>query len=886
MSFLLSRRKFLAASVAGAAALSLPNVAQGSTGNIDVKRIARIAVHPAIGIARVGNSKDTFYFAAEVPEALPSGPFKDSSGAMAKQVARFRLYAFDADGVVLGEITAVHGDVSWRVKVGNAKAAWYGAGAPLDLPQAEPTKLRNANVADRASLAVVSTERSVSGAGAAPQVLDGGSFLGVPVTLGEITTDGLGRLIVFPGNGEAISRPDSPPLSGFADNDGWTDTTSDGRIHARVSIDGRIFDSDPGWVLCAGPNYGPGIGAGLVTLYDAAFAGLVGAGRIKRPRTQFHRDIAPMFNRMTDMQWVNSGYLATNGFGSLRDWSSDAWQVRLMDRSQSNRKLREEILATFRDPEYSTVQPSLEPQEYGDMVSIPITRSEPRQWLAITPVQFAHLRSWARGDFTVGTLKVYERLADVPLQKQPTSLDRAALDGCLGGPFHPGVEFPWIARVPWIWTTSMRLKADSSKPNIKVYGETLTPEVATSRSGPLSQIGPGDLVKWMGVPWQVDAASCRFGYVKGVSPVLPSFWSARIPNSVLTAEDYAIVVDTDRSLDERRAAFGRRANWERYITTKDNGTVLSLMVQEWFKLGVVREREGPRDGKFPARMAVESRVGFIGEAPDTPNWYGREPLSLFPLIVTNSDDNSLRSIDFDGNVSVVSLPFPLARPEGIASDSMGNLYVAVMDAGWVVRITAAGEASTIARGLSRPVGVACDRWGNVYCCGSGDTGWVSVIRTDGSVEKLITRKSNTFAPVAVAVAPDGALLVTDMGHNVILRYDPLLTQMLNPQWITGLSSPRSMAWDDHGNLFVVERSSNLVGKFDPRGRKLPFTLQGAPLDGPFGIAFDGDESMYVSCANPTANRIDRVALEGEIGAVSTFASGLANPGGVVFQGWI
>jgi sugar lactone lactonase YvrE len=390
----------------------------------------------------------------------------------------------------------------------------------------------------------------------------------------------------------------------------------------------------------------------------------------------------------------------------------------------------------------------------------------------------------------------------------------------------------------------------------------------------------------MGVPWQADAASCRFGYVKEVSPVLPTFWSARIPNSVLTAEDYAIVVDTDKSLEDRRAAFGRRANWERYLTTKDSGTVLSLMVQEWFKLGVVRERPGPKDKVFPARMAVESRVGFVGQAPDTPNWYGRGPLSLFPLIVTNSDDNTLRSINSGGAVSDLALQFPFARPEGIASDSMGNLYVAVMDGDSIVRISAAGESTTIASGLPKPLGVACDRWGNVYCCGIGNGGWTAVIRLNGSVTKLITQNSGTFLPVAVAVAPDGALLVADSGSNVIMRFDPLLTKMLNSKWITGLAAPRCMAWDADGNLFVVERSSNSVSKFDPQGRKLPFTLQGIALDGPVGIAFDGDESMYVSSANPTANRVDRIKLNGQIGSVNAFASGLANPSGVVFQGLI
>ena len=108
--------------------------------------------------------------------------------------------------------------------------------------------------------------------------------------------------------------------------------------------------------------------------------------------------------------------------------------------------------------------------------------------------------------------------------------------------------------------------------------------------------------------------------------------------------------------------------------------------------------------------------------------------------------------------------------------------------------------------------------------------------------------------------------------------------MLDPNWITGLSRPKNMAWDLDGNLFVAQRAISTVTKYDHRGRSLPFTLSGIPLDGPFGIAFDGAATMYVSSANPTANRIDAIALQGEQGIVSAFASGMANPGGVAFQG--
>jgi hypothetical protein len=88
-----------------------------------------------------------------------------------------------------------------------------------------------------------------------------------------------------------------------------------------------------------------------------------------------------------------------------------------------------------------------------------------------------------------------ETLAEVAPNLQPAMLDRAVLDGCLGGAFHPGVEFPWIARVPWIWTDDMRLRSSSKTPNLGPFGAELTPAMATSRSGPLKRIGPGDIIK-------------------------------------------------------------------------------------------------------------------------------------------------------------------------------------------------------------------------------------------------------------------------------------------------------------------------------------------------------------------------------------------------------
>ena len=142
------------------------------------------------------------------------------------------------------------------------------ADEPLDLPNARPVPLRNAQVSNRSDLAILSDEVMIRGNSEEPRSLSGGYFGDRAVNLGEVLTDSKGRLIVMPGSGSAVSLPGAPPLSGFADNDGWSDTTADGPVRATVDLQGRMLECDPAWVVCASPNFGAGIAAGLTTLYE------------------------------------------------------------------------------------------------------------------------------------------------------------------------------------------------------------------------------------------------------------------------------------------------------------------------------------------------------------------------------------------------------------------------------------------------------------------------------------------------------------------------------------------------------------------------------------------------------------------------------------------
>ena len=113
----------------------------------------RFKIHPAIGIARVGDSPDEFYLAPEQAGQLPNEltpdggeqpvtKFKDGQGRVKRQAARFRVYGYDDDfkqgkeiqvgdriqvvywktgQSIVGEVK----DIQWTVYLANKKASWY-----------------------------------------------------------------------------------------------------------------------------------------------------------------------------------------------------------------------------------------------------------------------------------------------------------------------------------------------------------------------------------------------------------------------------------------------------------------------------------------------------------------------------------------------------------------------------------------------------------------------------------------------------------------------------------------------------------------------------------------------------------------------------------------
>jgi L-lysine epsilon oxidase-like protein len=638
--------------------------------------VVRAAIHPAIGVARVGNSASEYLIGPEVPEPpAPGTAFRDAGGALKRQAACFRIYGYNAAGAIVRELTADWARIRWTVHVANRKAAWYRWDMALDVPEAAGLKLpqRNPTVtgADRAGLVIDGGPRTIEGKGTSgSDYAFNGSFMGVAVYLGELRTDEAGRLLFLGGRGVSATPTGSPIYdpadpSSFINADGWYDDTSDGPVTAEVNIEGRPIPVDPAWVITAPPNYAPALFS-VRTLYDLLLDLFVQARQLAPPApVSFAGDVYPILRRLSLLQWVNRGFATQFGWDGPYDFTDPAFVARLArEPGQDDRdgELRRQVLNAFRPPEPTDNNPLPWPWVYGDAMDVP-PAATPRQNASVSGLQYRMLQAWAAGQFVADGAPAHPRptdLAQVPLAEQPATLDRAALEFCLADAFHPGCELTWPVRHLTLYDRPFRIRHRPPGTPEPDYGPTLTPAIALSPDGPLHAQGPGDLTRWMGLPWQADTAFCRSGYAKEYDPYIPTFWPARVPNQVLTEEAYAIVMDPTLPLDERLGAFAGRDLWTRAIDafSRDTAKRMERMVQIFGEMGVVEPRDGPTDPAFPAALMVES----TGRPPTAPAQVrpaaaaALEPrLALQELAIREAGETAAADIE--------SWPLPVRHPK-------------------------------------------------------------------------------------------------------------------------------------------------------------------------------------------------------------------------------
>jgi L-Lysine epsilon oxidase N-terminal/L-lysine epsilon oxidase C-terminal domain len=624
------RRDFLAAASLlplATAWIPRPAVAQGTaTAPLDTA-ISRLAIYPPLGMSRVGNSTEWF-LAPEVPGMPPlrDGRYKDGQQQVKKQVQRFRIYAFNGAGEVIREITASEARIEWTVHVANTKAAWYGFNNPLDngdIAPGLPGPRRNQGIVgsrDRAAMLVINpgpksiTGVNVNSNGNDPAYAMVGRFWRkIDVTLGHLRTDVAGRLLVFPGDGQSTSAVPNNPITNFSDNDGWQDDWCDGPVQARVSLNGGpVMTADNGWIASCGPDFAPEIHP-FVTLYDVLTDVAIDAGWAKPPTPplSFSKYIYPFFRALALMDWLAAAQNLSAGWIGV-DFGDPGFLARLADPSPANKAFRESIFALFRNPNSNAVQQDKLPYMLGDGINY---ADSPVRWFRIPQQQYAILRLWADGAFVYdlgsGTQDESLTFEQIPLAEQPEALTRAALEPCSGGAFHPGVELTWPLRHKELYRSAYRiaLAADRTADLIQDLGLLLTPERAFGgyhgTPPAVAPQMPGDLTRWMGLPWQCDAFSCQQVVFANDFPNA-TWWPALLPIDVLPEKYYQLLMDPQQPPEVRVKFFENRVAWSRgaagigYHAEASYNDGLNRMIYLWDRMGFVVRRPGPSDPNHPA----------------------------------------------------------------------------------------------------------------------------------------------------------------------------------------------------------------------------------------------------------------------------------------------
>jgi hypothetical protein len=272
----------------------------------------RFKIHPAIGIARVGDSPDGFYLAPEQAGQLPNElndkgveqpitTFKDSNQRVKRQAARFRLYSYDDElkqvkevevGDIISTVWVRSGqsstgqlatgevvDIEWTVYLANKKSSWYEF-KQLDGEHGYDSKhpLRNSDITDadaRQQLIIDPGPQTVSHTDKKQRTAhfargqNPGFTQSFPPpltpnsidTLGELRTIQQGknlRLLVLGGHGNSGSFKQGfgqPVITNYANNDGWFDDVSDGPVMARVKYKILTINGNPPDPLTAKKKY-------------------------------------------------------------------------------------------------------------------------------------------------------------------------------------------------------------------------------------------------------------------------------------------------------------------------------------------------------------------------------------------------------------------------------------------------------------------------------------------------------------------------------------------------------------------------------------------------------------------------------------------------------
>jgi len=265
--------------------------------------------------------------------------------------------------------------------------------------------------------------------------------------------------------------------------------------------------------------------------------------------------------------------------------------------------------------------------------------------------------------------------------------------------------------------------------------------------------------------------------------------------------------------------------------------------------------------------------GFSGDNGPATAAYINGPLGVVAdtagnVYIADSYNNRIRKIDIDGIITTIggtggqgstgdggpAIAAEITRPTGMAMDNKGNLYIAQYNYWFaqIRKIDPSGTITTVAGRILTPETDTFDIW-----AGDGGPATAAIL---------------SF-PWSIVLDRSGNLYIADQEHARIRKVDTngIITTVAGnctygysgdggAATAAMLATPRDVAVDDNGNLFIADFNNNVIRKVDTAG--IITTVCGntesngdvndggpatnARLNNPISVAVDKAGNIYVA----------------------------------------
>lgn len=585
-----------------------------------------LRIHPAIGIARVGNSS-AYYLGPETMAASPiagsdvtgglpikpgtesthitSSDIRDAEGKLKRQAARFKIYQYPTEGNAISYPTPggeevligsrVDGkivtDIIWTAHLANKKAnCWeidedansgikqyengntpplrnlkFGLTATENTDSVNPSDINRLQklVIDAGPRAIRATEGTTAIAfnkttqasyynqtskgievqenypiqfPASTGTSENGSD---PIDyLGEILTEPNGRLIVLGGHGLACAFDDqgnfdpTQSLCKDVDNDNWLDDTGDGPVTAVLVFEDGTQQAIEGsaWVVSTDPAYAPQT-LNAVSLWDDVYNTWLENSNLRPDiyanggynssyQPYFEDDVFPTLNAAHMQMWnTNLPSNAIAAHKNMRTLTADHPPI--------------DVMQFIRNPDgtENAKGAPLMPLSLGDAGESFLTLSEQ---------QYFFMDQWNKG------ISATEAQVQLGAGEQ---LDKTILVNCLGGRFSPGIDLTFIVRDVHLYNQNWTNPAIGP---FRVNAQALDYTTA-AQDQPFLGVGytplrtdmvePGDLCKFMAIPWHTDYNSCAT-HTPDPNPAIPSSGDPGVNHAITNTNAFSGTVNT------------------------------------------------------------------------------------------------------------------------------------------------------------------------------------------------------------------------------------------------------------------------------------------------------------------------------------------------------